>query len=61
MLTDESKQQSINLTLKGYADDDENISRGAFLSWRKKLYQDEAKDKQTEVRHLRGLVSSRFD
>ena len=31
MLSEESKQQSLKLTLKGYADDEDNISRTCLM------------------------------
>jgi CRP-like cAMP-binding protein len=48
---DGAKQETLKMTLSGHVDGDGNISRGSFLSWRKNLYRDEAKEKQRSVRN----------
>lgn len=45
----EEEQETLRLTLKGHVDAGGNISRGAFLSWRKTLYKDELWDKQRKL------------
>eukprot|EP01043_Picozoa_sp_COSAG02_P041813 COSAG02_NODE_3500_length_6650_cov_4.876355_3_plen_684_part_00 len=52
MVEDEAEQETLRLTLKGYVDPSGNISRGAFLSWRKSVYKDEIQDKQMQLRDV---------
>jgi hypothetical protein len=52
MVEDEEQQENLRLTLKAHVDADGNISRGAFLSWRKSVYKDEIRDKQKQLRDV---------